>query len=55
MLINHGAAQSRAFRCLWAAEEAGIAYAHKPVPVGPCLRQAGRLAPNPNGKVPTAR
>jgi glutathione S-transferase len=53
MLTIHGVARSRAFRCLWAAEEAGIAYRHDPVPFGPeGSKGAAYLALNPNGKLP---
>lgn len=53
MLIIHGVARSRAFRCLWAAEEAGIAYRHDPVGFGPeGHKGAAYLALNPNGKLP---
>jgi glutathione S-transferase len=51
MLRIHGVARSRAFRCIWAAEEAGLAYEVVPVGFGPGLRAA--IAPvNPNGKIP---
>jgi glutathione S-transferase len=53
MLTIHGVARSRAFRCLWAAEEAGIAYRHDPVPFGPeGSKGAAYLSINPNGKLP---
>lgn len=51
MLRIHGIARSRAFRCIWAAEEAGLAYEVVPVGFGPGLKDA--MAPvNPNGKIP---
>ena len=51
MLRIHGLAKSRAFRCIWAAEEAGLAYETVPVAFGPGLK-AAIAAVNPNGKVP---
>jgi glutathione S-transferase len=51
MLKIHGLARSRAFRCIWAAEEAGQAYETIPVAFGPGLKEAV-AAVNPNGKVP---
>ena len=51
MLKIIGVARSRAFRCLWAAEEAGIAYEHVATPFTE-IRQPGFLALNPNGKLP---
>jgi glutathione S-transferase len=51
MLRIHGIARSRALRCIWAAEEAGLAYEVVPVGFGPGLKEA--MAPiNPNGKIP---
>jgi glutathione S-transferase len=55
MLTIYGVARSRAFRCLWAAEEAGIAYAHVPVMFGPEAQAPEFLALNPNGTVPAMR
>ena len=53
MLTIHGVARSRGFRCIWAAEEAGIPYRHDPVPFGPDgSKGAAYLAINPNGKLP---
>ncbi|NKC34240.1 glutathione S-transferase family protein [Falsiroseomonas selenitidurans] len=51
MLRIHGIARSRAFRCIWAAEEAGLAYEVVPVGFGPGLK-AAMAAINPNGKIP---
>jgi glutathione S-transferase len=51
MLKIHGLARSRAFRCIWTAEEAGLAYEVIPVAFGPEMK-AAVAAVNPNGKVP---
>jgi len=51
MLKIHGSARSRAFRCIWAAEEAGLPYELIPYAFGPGLKDAIG-AVNPNGKVP---
>ncbi|WP_368416089.1 glutathione S-transferase family protein [Falsiroseomonas sp.] len=51
MLKIHGLARSRAFRCIWTAEEAGLPYEVIPVAFGPDLKVAV-AAVNPNGKVP---
>ena len=51
MLKIHGLARSRAFRCIWTAEEAGLPYEVIPVAFGPELKTA-MAAVNPNGKVP---
>jgi glutathione S-transferase len=51
MLKIHGLARSRAFRCIWTAEEAGLAYEVIPVAFGPDLK-ATMSAVNPHGKVP---
>ena len=51
MLKIHGLARSRAFRCIWTAEEAGLPYEVIPVAFGPDLK-AAMSAVNPNGKVP---
>lgn len=51
MLRIHGIAKSRAFRCIWAAEEAGLAYEVVPVGFGPEMK-AAVAAVNPNGKIP---
>jgi glutathione S-transferase len=49
-----GVARSRNFRCLWAAEEAGIAYQHIATTF-PETKQPAFLALNPNGKLPAMR
>jgi glutathione S-transferase len=46
-----GVARSRNFRCLWAAEEAGLPYEHVPTPFAE-VKAPEHLALNPNGKVP---
>jgi glutathione S-transferase len=51
MLRIHGIARSRAFRCIWAAEEAGLPYEAIPIGFGPETKPA-LLKVNPNGKVP---
>jgi glutathione S-transferase len=51
MLRIHGIAKSRAFRCIWAAEEAGFAYEVIPIGFGPEMK-AAVAAVNPNGKIP---
>ena len=51
MLKIHGIAKSRAFRCIWTAEEAGLAYEVIPVAFGPDMK-AAVAAVNPNGKIP---
>lgn len=51
MLRILGIARSRAFRCLWAAEEAGLPYEHVQIGFGPELKTS-LAAINPNGKLP---
>ena len=51
MLRIHGIAKSRAFRCIWAAEESGLPYETVPVGFGP-EHKAAVTAVNPNGKIP---
>jgi len=51
MIRIHGTPKSRAFRCIWAAEEAGQAYEVVPVGFGPGMKSAA-LKVNPNGKIP---
>lgn len=52
MLIIHGIARSRAIRCIWAAEEAGLPYRIDPVTFGPDSKLPAYLAVNPAGKIP---
>ena len=52
MIRIHGIAKSRAFRCIWAAEEAGLAYEVVPVGFGPGIKTEAFLKVNPNGKIP---
>ena len=49
MIRIHGIAKSRAFRCIWAAEEAGLPYEVVPVGFGPGMKAAAHLKVNPNG------
>jgi glutathione S-transferase len=51
LLRIHGIARSRAFRCIWAAEEAGLPYETVAVGFGP-EHKAAVTAVNPNGKIP---
>jgi glutathione S-transferase len=51
MLRIHGIARSRAFRCIWAAEEAGLPYEVVPVGFG-AEHKPEVLKVNPNGKIP---
>ena len=49
----YGLPASRTFRCLWAAEEAGLAYENVPYSYkGPEIKEAAYLAINPNGTIP---
>lgn len=52
MLRIHGIARSRAFRCIWAAEEAALPYEIVPVGFGPGMKLERALAINPNNKIP---
>lgn len=49
----YGISASRALRSLWAIEETGAEYEQIPVSYGADSKEAGYLAVNPNGKVPT--
>jgi glutathione S-transferase len=51
MLRIHGIARSRAFRCIWAAEEAGLPYETVQVGFG-AEHKPEVLKVNPNGKLP---
>lgn len=56
MLKIYGQPRSRAFRVLWLAKEAGIAYEHIPVSItadNPQCKEAWYVALNPNARVPT--
>lgn len=56
MLKIYGQPKSRAFRVLWMAKEAGIAYEHIPVSITadkPECKEAWYVALNPNARVPT--
>jgi glutathione S-transferase len=52
MIRLHGTPKSRNFRCIWAAEEAGLPYELVPVGFGPGMKSPAHLKVNPNGKVP---
>ena len=52
MLKIHGIARSRSFRCIWAAEEAGLPYEVVPLGFAPGMKLAQPLAINPNNKIP---
>ena len=52
MLKIHGIARSRSFRCIWAAEEAGLAYEVVPLGFAPGMKLERPLAINPNNKIP---
>ena len=51
-LTIHGIPRSRAFRNLWAAEEAGIAYESIATDFNEGVKQPAFLAINPNGRIP---
>ena len=48
----HGVPRSRAFRCLWAAEEAGVAYESIATNFADDVKRPEFLAINPNGRIP---
>jgi glutathione S-transferase len=48
----HGIPRSRAFRNLWAAEEAGVAYENIATDFTEGVKQPAYLAINPNGRIP---
>lgn len=52
MLRIHGIPRSRAFRCIWAAEEAGLAYEVVPLGFAPGFKLERPIAINPNNKIP---
>lgn len=52
MLRIHGIAKSRAFRCIWAAEEAGLPYEVVPIGFAPGFKLERAVAINPNNKIP---
>ena len=52
MLKIHGIPRSRAFRCIWAAEEAGLPYEVVPIGFLPGFRLERAVAINPNNKIP---
>jgi len=52
-LTIYGMPASRAFRCLWAAHELGLAYESVPYSfLGPETKEPAYLAINPNGSIP---
>lgn len=52
MLKIHGIPRSRAFRCIWAAEEAGLAYEVVPLGFAGGFKLERPLGINPNNKIP---
>jgi glutathione S-transferase len=52
MIRLYGTPKSRAFRCIWAAEEAGLPYELIPLGFGPGMKAPTHLRVNPNGKIP---
>ncbi|WPB84187.1 glutathione S-transferase family protein [Sediminicoccus rosea] len=52
MIRLYGTPKSRAFRCIWAAEEAGLPYELIPLGFGPGMKAPAHLKLNPNGKIP---
>ncbi|CAH2602091.1 Glutathione S-transferase [Rhodovastum atsumiense] len=54
-LILYGIPKSRTYRCIWAAEEAGLPYTVEPVSYGAESKTPAFRAINPNGKIPAMR
>lgn len=52
MLKIHGIPRSRAFRCIWAAEEAGLPYEVIPIGFQPGFKLERSVDINPNNKIP---
>jgi glutathione S-transferase len=52
MLKIHGIPRSRAFRCIWAAEEAGLPYEIIPIGFLPGFKLERDVSINPNNKIP---
>lgn len=52
MLKIHGIPRSRAFRCIWAAEEASLPYEIVPIGFLPGFKLERDVAINPNNKIP---
>jgi glutathione S-transferase len=52
MLKIHGIPRSRAFRCIWAAEEAGLPYEVIPIGFQPGFKLERAVEINPNNKIP---
>lgn len=52
MLKIHGIPRSRAFRCIWAAEEGGLPYEVVPLGFAAGFKLERPLAINPNNKIP---
>ena len=50
--VLYGMAQSRAFRSVWAMEEIGIDWEHRPIHFGKDAKTDAYLAVNPNGRIP---
>jgi len=55
MIEIYGVARSRAFRCLWALEELGLAYQHHSIDWTTGAKQPEYLKLNPNARVPCLR
>lgn len=51
----YGVIGSRAFRCLWAADELGLPYEHVPVGFDGKQKSPEYLSVNPNGRVPAMK